>query len=113
MELVWLIVQALVFCTALLAVISGLVFAPWYALLATLGIVLVVIQQSMSRLRRDALDPAIPSFRENSAIAQTISPTGTVQTVSAEPWLATPHATHLIYRGTDYILSHNSEERPV
>lgn len=113
MELVWLIVQALVFCTVLLAVISGLVFAPWYALLAALGIVLIVIQQSMSKLRRDASEPAIPRFQENPAIARTNSSTKTAQTASTKPILVTPHSTHLIYRGTDYILSHDSEEHSV
>lgn len=109
MELVWLIVQAIVLCTALLAVTCGLLFAPWYVLLAALGMVLVVSQQLITELRRDPPKLAISEVNGNSAIDQTNSPTRPTQAPSTVSLLADAHATHLIYRGVDYVPSQTPE----
>lgn len=113
MELVWLIVQALVLCAALLAVTCGLMFAPWYVLLAALGIVLFGIQKLMAALKGDISEPVPLGIQENSTIAQPTSPTEIAHPASMEQLLPTPHSTHLIYRGIDYILSHDDKEDSV
>jgi hypothetical protein len=113
MELVWLIVQASVLCAALLAVACGLMFAPWYVLLVALGIVLVMIRKLMPELPREGSEPTVPVTQANFTIAQANFPVEPTQASSIERSLATPHSTHLIYRGIDYIVSHDREGHPV
>lgn len=113
MELVWLIVQALVLCAALLAVTCGLMFAPWYVLLAALGIVLFGIQKLMAALKENPSEPVPSGSQKNSTIAQPPSPTEVVQPAAIEQLLPTSHSTHLIYRGIDYILSQDGKEDSV
>jgi hypothetical protein len=108
MELVWLIVLAIVLCTALLAITCGLMLAPWYVLLAALGMVLVVSQQWMAELRRDTPETTISEIKKNSAIAQTTSSAKPTQTGAMASLLESSHPTHLIYRGVDYIPSRNT-----
>ncbi len=117
MELVWQIVLAIVLCTALLAVTCSLMVAPWYVLLAALGIVLVVSQQWMTELRRETPEAAISELKEisailkeNSAIAQTNAPTRPTQSTSNAS--EDSHTTHLIYRGVDYIPSQTPKPSP-
>ncbi|UIE37285.1 hypothetical protein [Leptodesmis sichuanensis] len=112
MELVWLIVQASVLCAALLAVTCGLMFAPWYVLLVALGLVLATIHKLMPELTKEGLEPTVPVSQANSPIARANFPIEPTQT-SSERSLATPHSTHLIYRGIDYIVSHDREGHPV
>jgi hypothetical protein len=109
MELVWLIVQASVLCIALLAVTCGLIWAPWYLLLAVLGIVLVSIHHFMPDVTRAVpkVDGAIAL--RHSAIASHGSLDGHFHPPSKEAALTTFPATHLpethlIYRGVDYVL---------
>jgi hypothetical protein len=111
MELVWLIVQATVLCTAFLAVTCSLVWAPWYLLLTMLGIVLVSIRHFMPDLNR-----AIP--QGNGAIAAQSGGVGQFSTLDDQSdsvgnsMPSTPHTTHLIYRGVDYVLSQEREGHP-
>ncbi len=111
MELVWLIVQALLFCTALLAVTCSLMFAPWYILLMALGIVLIVIQQLMAKLSQDASELALPLNQGNAAIAQPNTPTKPAPPETMKP-SADPQPTYLIYRGVDYVPSPTVKPSP-
>ncbi len=88
-------------------------FAPWYVLLVALGLVLATIHKLMPELTKEGSEPTVPVSQANSPIARANFPVEPTQTSSIERSLTTPHSTHLIYRGIDYIVSHDREGHPV